>query len=501
MKKMFKMLSCIMILYVMIYCGNVAAETSVNKSDEAISANYAWAPYFYPYSTVEIFGTSSTNKISKDTTTSIYGGEFYRLDLSSRDNVQKNTSGVILKNIGQYNGQTVDMKITYVNWKYKDNCTSDSTHSDEAGIEVYPNPRPTTDGATVEDALKNKGHIHLSRSGCVQEMEYKIDFINHDTKQPIKIGGHFNLFDVDVYDDNIVEYIYDTFGASELRASSNSKCDRHEPSLIGAGITCNEKNNPSGSMNANKDYILNLLYDTTSVGLVYGMHSPGPGETSGGGFAGGATAAKIEYPAPVKTISKLNKIRTFDTINVNQEEDFNFYIEQMIPRQGSEENKLTSLKYIDTIDNDLDVVSCHIVTTPNSSDYSLDSYFNINCDNDIVAEWNGKGLSELVEKNIMLQVTAKIKSGNLTNSKNFSNGLLTVPNKGNVIINGKNNSTNVVKVATKIEPKNVVIVPNTLANLPFIVKVAAIMLLLFAVIILSKILIEKKSNKNDKKTE
>ncbi len=488
----------LMFLFVLSFClfvTNVSA-LAIDSSGKTVPASNAWEPYFSKSSTVETFGTSDINKIIKNTEKSIFGGEFYRLKIDSTE-IAKGTSGVILRNVGEYNNHIVDMKITFMNWSFNNECSNsaeqmpDGTfkfdHDDEAGIEVYPNPKPKSGSSvTEEDAAKLKGHIHFSREGCIRDMEYKIEFLDHNTQAKLQISGHFGIYDIDAYskqgdDLTAIEYIYPKSGISALYASTDTVCDIHEREKVPNGITCNIENNTASAadLKADDKYKLTMLYNTKELSLVYGYYkkdNTASTITFGAGFAGGQPSNPIEYPTPTKRVSKIDG-DSADSIEVSANEEFFFHVKQFLPIQGNDDNKLTSLVFNDQVNSDLQISECHVVNTENGTDY-LDSNFNIDCNkntNKVTATWNGTDLHAIEGQTMMLQIKAKIKSDALSKSSNFKDGVLTVPNNGTVTINNKANNTNEVYVKYKADS---VKVPSTLANTPMIVTFAAIILII-----------------------
>ena len=79
-KKSIKFIFIGFILTLVLFAGYIfnSSALDINKTNDSVPAANAWEPYFSTYSTVETFGTSSTNIIEKNTSKSMYGGEFYR---------------------------------------------------------------------------------------------------------------------------------------------------------------------------------------------------------------------------------------------------------------------------------------------------------------------------------------------------------------------------------------------------------------------------------------
>ena len=468
-KKNIKFIAIGFVLTVAVFVAYIFHGSAVQiiSTNTPISSANAWEPYFYPNSTVETFGTSSTNIIEKNTTKSLFGGEFYRLDLTQGNGATKGTSGVILGNVGEYQGHIVDMKITFMDWSYNTSCTLNANHDNEAGIEVYPDPHAKSSSVTEEDALKLKGHIHFSREGCVREMKYKMEFLVHGTNNKLQIGGHFGIYDVDVYNgpDSThpttalrFEYIYPNSGISAIYAANPTLCGTRQDTIEPNGILCNEMNvSKSTVVTDGPKYRLTMLYNTDTINLVYGYYNTASTPTAGAGFAGGQPANAIDYPAPIKSVSRyMGSANT--SLDVASDEEFFFHVKQFIPHQGdaNEMNRLTSLSFEDQIDEDLDLYNCHIVTSANSDD-RLDADFDIDCNqmtNKVTATWKGTNLEKMLGKTVMLEVKVRPsrEQGKLINSQNFdpSTGKVTITNKGTVTLNSIDTDTNDAVVNVQI---------------------------------------------------
>lgn len=138
--------------------------TIVNDKTE-INGKYTFIPRFIKgKTTVEPFGTGWSLKSISDRTFDKYWSFVPTSDS------QKGKQGVIYKNVGVYNGQQVDLKVTVTDW--------DSYTKDKGNIAYSENHL----GHTMQ------GYLSVSQTW---------EFINHETNQPIKVTGYMTINDID----------------------------------------------------------------------------------------------------------------------------------------------------------------------------------------------------------------------------------------------------------------------------------------------------------------
>lgn len=136
----------------------------VNSSTE-ISGSYTFIPQFIEgKTTVESFGTGWSTKVATDDPNHKW------LSFIPTSDSQKGKQGVIYRNVGMYDGNQIDLKITVTNW--------DSYTKTKANISY----------STALLGHETQGYSSVSQ---------KWEFINHETNQPIKVNGYMTINDID----------------------------------------------------------------------------------------------------------------------------------------------------------------------------------------------------------------------------------------------------------------------------------------------------------------
>lgn len=152
---------------------------SLDKVNNAtlLSSEYSWSPKFISGVTQAVpFGNTdysddnySTNNSNPDNA--------YSVRITS--NNQKGNIGIRYNNVGTYNGNIIDLKITVVDWSYVQPANSSAKN--------YP---------TIF-FHKNNIDIHISSTPAIDKPVYRYTFYKHGTEEQISVKGHFTFCDMD----------------------------------------------------------------------------------------------------------------------------------------------------------------------------------------------------------------------------------------------------------------------------------------------------------------
>ena len=215
MKKKVINLTVIMIMAVSLFAvaplisDEARAAMSVTKvnSSTVIDSEYSFAPRFISGKTIlEGFGGSSYSddlwSLNSDKSVYYWPSEYkYPIRLTSSS--QKGKIGVWYRNVGEYNGKMLDMKITLADWT---ELRSPITISTTEGNKVsYP--------TLFFDKTKIKVDVI---GGYIKAPQYKFEFFDKQGNR-VNITGHINMLDID---DN--QYVQsDDFSRVYVTSNSN----------------------------------------------------------------------------------------------------------------------------------------------------------------------------------------------------------------------------------------------------------------------------------------
>ena len=198
MKRKIINLSVIMIMAVSLFAvaplttdkANAAMSVTKVSSSTVIDSKYSFAPRWISGVTkVEGFGGSSyaedlwrkngtTGAVEKLWTTATK----YPIRLTSAS--QKGKVGVWYRNVGEYNGQMLDLKITIMDWTALRSPQTISTSS--GNMTSYPSVWFDSSYSIKIDVI----------NGYIKEPKYKFEFYNK-SGNPVNVTGHINMLDID----------------------------------------------------------------------------------------------------------------------------------------------------------------------------------------------------------------------------------------------------------------------------------------------------------------
>ncbi|RHW49251.1 cell wall anchor protein [Lactobacillus bombicola] len=99
----------------------------------------------------------------------------------------KGKVGVYYSNVGTYEGHTIDIKLTVMDWQIKNYVWSDTTGEGNADTKI---PEATAYIAFGKDDFE----IFTPGMGAVK---YRLDYLDHDTHKPVKMTGAWTFDDID----------------------------------------------------------------------------------------------------------------------------------------------------------------------------------------------------------------------------------------------------------------------------------------------------------------
>ncbi|MBQ9011540.1 MAG: isopeptide-forming domain-containing fimbrial protein [Bacilli bacterium] len=486
MKKILKFsLFAFVLTFGMIFSANaLEAETLTNK---LIDAKYSWTPDISK-ATVTTFG--ETSKINTHLQAGDYNRDYYLLDVTNNA-AKTNTSGVLLKNVGKYNGKKVDMKITFASWKY---FTTGTSYPSQVGISIKKN-----------DEKMGYPTLNFERSGYATSVTYKIEYLVSGTSTKIKIGGNYTIYDNDIHSleegNNRIEYVIPGTGFDHAYKSSNSECAHYahnfDTNLGNNSYTCNTADNLAGDMSKKPEHLLTLTYEANTLNITYGYYNKSYatnpnivttddpkttiGHPSGCGFMGGIPVEKFDYSTPSKLVNE----KTSDEITENSE--FTYSIEQFLPTQENI-NTLTSLVFKDILEDCLTIEGTSKIKVFDQNDTNVTNMFTpqINAQTiTLTLKDSYINQKSTFGKTYTVQLTVKLKSG-YDMSKYIDGDNYVIPNTASTIINGQEKSTNKVTVHYPVPAKEtqkndtpqIVSVPSTAATISLIIVGVAVVLII-----------------------
>lgn len=168
-----------------------ALPKSTNTQGNKIPGQYAFAgKVMTGKTTVKPFGGKNSDWATSSSNTEEMTKHWYAFKLHDNDsnnNALKGKVGVYYSNIGTYRGHVVDLKLTMLNWKVKN----------YAWVVTDP-AKGTEEKKPVSYAYVAFGiddfEIFTPGMGAVK---YRLDYIDHDTHEPIKMTAAWTFDDID----------------------------------------------------------------------------------------------------------------------------------------------------------------------------------------------------------------------------------------------------------------------------------------------------------------
>ncbi|MDF7683756.1 isopeptide-forming domain-containing fimbrial protein [Lactobacillus sp. ESL0679] len=164
---------------------------STNAAQNKIPGQYAFSARIDKGITeVKPFGATNSDWYSSSTHTEDSTHHWFAFKLSDNDgnNDQwKGKVGVYYSNVGVYNGHTIDIKLTMMDWKVQNYEWVDTNGNGKAD---------TRKNIKQAYAAFGKDDFEIFTPG-LGAVKYRLDYLDHKTHEPVKITGSWTFNDID----------------------------------------------------------------------------------------------------------------------------------------------------------------------------------------------------------------------------------------------------------------------------------------------------------------
>ena len=327
--------------------------------------------------------SSATGDLSKS--------DFYSARLTS--NTQKGKIWCRYNNVGTYNGEIIDLKVTLSDWSYLQPANKNA--SSTIGGVNYP---------TVFFA-KNKIEARVTSYPAIDSPLFTFNFYKHGTNTPISIKCVETFKDVDSG-----EYIAPTAGFDKIYKNSTSNMENLSKSDSWFG--CDYGTTSSAS---DKKNWLTVLLSGSSFNFTYTRLQDKKGNDYRNVTSTASSTTRSAYQfiisaeslAPFKATTPAKKVSKTEVIG---EEEFYYTINQFIPTESS--NYYYSKYSIeDKIDDSLEIKD---ITITDDTDSNRNSWFDISKDNNNVvinAKSSTLDSSKFYNNNYYIKIDVAKKEG------------------------------------------------------------------------------------------
>lgn len=402
------------------------AEVSITKvtNSTVLDSKYSWGPKFIKNVTkAKFFGVTNfpkdVNKLSNGTITSIANVDSVRLTNTN----QKGNIGVIYENVGTYNGDIIDLKITVINWS---NLQPANTSADKGiGGVNYP----------TLFFYHNSITVGITSIPGIDKPKYRYTFYKHDSNEKVSVAGHLTFMDLDGSAVGGNEFFIPTKGFNQCFLSSNT----HLTSKTVNGVKRIINNTETGTNNDDKEGWLTATFEGTDLEFIYSrlsdekgnkyrdmtIKAPADKRIAYSYIMTSAAVAPFEHTIPSKEVS-VDEITGTDS--------FYYTINHFVPGED-EEFQYTSYILDDELPDCLSIDSIEII---DDSGADKSSWFNINNINShtikISALESTLKNSNFYNNNYKFKINVK-KIGSYDMSPWYDGTSCTIPNKALLTIN------------------------------------------------------------------
>lgn len=402
----------------------------------SIDSKYTFIPEFTSRSTIKTFGSGwkTTDYTGSDKT------KFFSNDVSStsKDNL-KGKIGATYTNVGYYNGQSIDLKITINNWNR------------------YGVPSRVGNADRVGNISFEKTRIAVSTQGY-NWVDMTWTYVKSGTSTEVPVSGYFTFSDVDVN-----QYI-------QFSKASSEKIDQY--------VVSNRNNKLKYSSHSGEyrisdstdiDYDDNVYYPNHAFTILYSgdssfrfkwgtnwsvttrlgkkmtntryMYSNVPGTAIGEYlFYTKNKPAQTNIPVPKKTVSH--------TSNISLSEPIKYTIKHTVPQEPSE-HYYANYKIVDDVDSAIE--NPGVVSIKNQDGSNVSSWFTTTKSGTkltIAAKADTLKKAAFYGETYTIEISGKLNSNELR-KKVGSNANYTIKNQAVVTVNNKNYTSN--SVNTKVD--------------------------------------------------
>ena len=360
MKKTITIVLSILIIFSIIPIEALAA-TKISKAAEStlLPSAYAFQPRFISgKTTVTPIGTVTTSSDDCWCSNGVTNfNDVYTFKVTD-DNL-KGKIGCWYKNVGNYNGKPIDLKITVIEWSDRRTEYTKTTTGDYNGKSNYP---------TIL-FLKNTISIGV-QARSFRNVQYKYEYYYNGTNTPVTdIKGHITFGDIDAYESVALTdaNIYRGYITSNSVLSINSN-------KISSGAASSEYNDT-------KNY-LEVLFNGSPIQFTYDRSSDSDLHTNNYNaskrtffsilFKGDSS---IPYDTP-----EISKSVSAATINTNDTLKYSF--STLIPMQPSNKS-YTSFVISDTLEDSIELADNNLTVT-NDIGQNVSNHFTLSSDGQTV---------------------------------------------------------------------------------------------------------------------
>lgn len=397
---------------------NTAPNFLVPDQNTMINSKYNFIASFTKKSTIETFGNGwyTTKSVEKNS-------DYFTLNYSD---VIKDKVGVIYRNIGDYEGKTLDLKIT---------------------INDVVNPYSKQEPQISYGKTKIE-HMHKGVQGVEQTWEY----IDAETQKPVNVSGFMTINDLDY----LQSIKFDKETSSKMTQIFGSADSWIEFENVNDEFRFFEKND-EGSNDDDLFATFTFTYDETSkLKFLWSYESLNFKEDMtwdkdyfDGVYFGyvAKKPAKSEINAPKKSVSDSDEVdQTENTLSDEKEH----YLYKLTHSVSDEYEEFYYKKYemLDTLEPVLNIEDIKVF---NENDEDVTSFFDNNSsENKLILEAKSDVLKKpkFYGHTYTFVIQTSIKDGSDLKGYTDENGTISIPNTAKVLVDGMEKETN--KVTTKI---------------------------------------------------
>lgn len=394
--------------------------TTIPNSNTEISPDYNFVPTFNENTTVSTIGGSglwrTLNWNAKD------HGKWLSINVNNRANL-KGKIGVRYKNVGNYDGNVIDLVITVNDWKDYRHTTGNISFGKE------------------EIAVSTQGYDYT-------DMTWK--FVKSGTNTPVKVSGYMTIGDLDLWQG--IKFSKSTSNAIDqiMIADKNNKISYRNDN--GEFWFYDKTGIDTPDNQRSKLYRFTFLYSNQSqLRFKWTKDHASQGSSkhfvSNPNYAGGEyffyeldKPARTKIANPIKRINQGSKKVTSNIIsNINN--TLKYMVSHTVPQEDPK-YYFTNYKVVDSINPSLDITKVEILNQVGE-----------NVSNKFITSTNGNTVTitaksstlrspEFYGETYEFVYHTKINKTKLNNI--VSNKIATIRNKAILIINGRTYSTNEV---------------------------------------------------------
>lgn len=451
-KKFIRLIS--MLLALLILTSTLPIQTmaaAMDSTPETINSNfyldkdYAWSLKFIAnQTTTAMFNESSSDGWNhQEDFYLIRDGEVSTLNNNQFDifritsNNQKNKFGYWYKNVGIYNGCTVDLKITVKDWSKLDKAVT-VTEGNAKGRNNYP----------FIAFRKDKIDVCVSTVPKVYAPQFTYQFYNHDTGELLDVKGHTTLKDIDGCSATSNYPYGEIVSFSSGLASSRSTYWTEDTKLYYDSNTKSVYCGASGTCSDNdKSNWLEVFFDGSCFEFSYDSYNSTCKDDYVPGTAPAKSRTYYHFLMTSDTLAKWqtpNITKEVDKASINGETDTLLYSMSFYLPAIEADSRYSSLLIEDDIPEALDIVNYNIV---DDSGANRNNHFNFIFENSkIMVSAKDAASNDLYGTDgTTYQLNLECKVSNADKLENYiNNNICTISNSCSLTTEAGTSTSNVV---------------------------------------------------------